>query len=101
MILKVFSVFDSKLSTFSKPWYDLTEASAIRNFADNVNDANPKNPWFLHPEDYSLFYISDFDDQLGKYIIPKDEIFPRSLVTASSLFSPSKGLPSEIRDLVQ
>lgn len=89
MILKVFSVFDSKLASFSRPWYEMTEASAIRVFADAVNDgSNPNNQWYKHPEDFSLFVIGEFDDAKG-VITSKN---PLSLVTASAIF---KYVPSQ------
>lgn len=85
MIVKVYSVFDSKLASFGKPWYQLADAAAIREFSDSVNDSNPKNPWFNHPEDYSLFYLGEFDDAIGKLLPVKA---PLNLVTASALFKP-------------
>lgn len=90
MIMKVFSVFDAKLATFGRPWFQMTDAAALREFSDAVNDgSNPNNQWHTHPEDFSLFVIGEFDDQSGE-LIPRT---PLSLVTASSLvvnFSRSK-----------
>lgn len=82
MITKVFSVFDSKLATFGRPWFQMTDAAALREFADAVNDgSNPNNQWHSHPEDFSLYLVGQFDDQQGE-LIP---CAPSSLVTASSL----------------
>lgn len=89
MILGVFSVFDSKLACFSRPWYELTDASAIRIFTDAVNDgSNPNNQWFRHPEDFSLYRLGSFDDELGKI----ESINPLSLVTAAAVFDFKKNL---------
>lgn len=93
MKLNIYSVFDSKLATFSRPWYELTDAAAIRVFSDAVNDSsNPNNQWFKHPEDFSLFCIGEFVDSSGE-VIPK---VPESLVTASAIFDakrPSSSTP--------
>ena len=84
MILNVYSVFDSKLASFGRPWYELTDASAIRVFSDAVNDTqNPNNQWNRHPEDFSLYRLGQFDDENGKI----DSALPVSLVTASVIFN--------------
>lgn len=89
MIQKVYSVFDSKLAAFGRPWFSMRDASAIREFSDAVNDSsNPLNQWNKHPEDFHLFVIGQFDDQLG-VLMPET---PVSIVTAASLHGapPSK-----------
>lgn len=79
---KMYSVFDSKLATFGRPWFQMTDGAALREFADAVNDnSNPNNQWNRHPEDFSLFVIGEFNDQSGE-VIP---CINKSLVTASSL----------------
>lgn len=96
MMLKVFSVFDTKLATFGRPWYELTEASAIRVFSDAVNDnSNQANQWFKHPEDFSLYLLGEFDDQLGTI----EKCTPRSLVTAASVFDFKKAVQPELNGL--
>ena len=55
MKVNLYSIFDSKLATYGKPWYELTDAAAIRAFADAVADSsNPNNQYNKHPEDFSL-----------------------------------------------
>lgn len=87
MITKMFSVFDSKAAFFGNPFYEQREESAIRTFGDAVNDPNPKNMWNAHPEDYSLFYVGEFDSDTGE-ILPT---VPKNLVTASALKSYASG----------
>lgn len=87
MKMNVYSVFDSKLASFGRPWYEMTDASAIRVFQDAVNDSsNPNNQWYKHPEDFSLYSIGEFDDSDGKLV----SNLPLSLVTASAIYKPSK-----------
>lgn len=81
MIRNAYSIFDSKLATFSQPFFDLTDASAIRNFSDAIADgSNPNNQWHKHPEDFSLFVVGSFDDEKGELLA----VVPRSLITASA-----------------
>lgn len=84
MITKLYSVFDFKTAVFGRPFTDQSDNSAIRNFADAVNDSsNPNNLWHKHPEDFSLFLVGDFDDENGE-LIP---IHPKNLITASAIFA--------------
>lgn len=82
---KVYSIFDSKTACFSKPWCHISDASAIREFSDAVNDnRNPNNQYFNHPEDFSLFFVGEFDDLVGHM----ESSNPISLVTAASVKEP-------------
>lgn len=84
MMLRVYSVFDAKLASFGRPWYEMTDASAIRVFSDAVNDgSNPANQWHKHPEDFSLFYLGDFTDDDGGI---RPQVPPVSLVSASAIY---------------
>lgn len=81
MILKMFSVYDTKAQFFGNPFFDQMSASAIRSFGDAVNKNDPTNNWYLHPEDYQLFCIGEFNNLTGevKYQLPE------ALVMASAL----------------
>lgn len=97
MLIKIFSVFDSKAAFFGQPFCDQNEGSAIRNFSDAVNDgSNPNNLWHKHPEDFSLFNIGEFDNETGE-LIPS---LPKSLLTASAISSLGSTADLDIRDRV-
>lgn len=82
MKVKVFTVFDMKMQFFAQPFFEQQEASAIRSFSDAVNDANPKNMWYLHPEDFQLYCIGTFDNETGVL----ESQLPQVLVNASALY---------------
>jgi len=83
MKLKMFSVLDTKTGAFGNPFVSLREESAIREFSDAVNDgSNPNNQWFRHPEDFSLYFLGEFDTSTG-VINPISLI--QNLITASAL----------------
>lgn len=60
MILKVFAVRDMKAEAFLQPFYSPSVGSALRAYADAVNDKNC--PFNKHPGDYVLFEIGTYDD---------------------------------------
>jgi len=64
MKLKMFSIFDSKISAYMNPFFARTSQEAIRMFADAVG--NPKQGFCKHPEDYTLFEIGAWDDQTAQ-----------------------------------
>lgn len=84
MIYRLYSVYDSKVSDYSMPFYDIKDAGAIRKFADAVKDgSNPNNLWHNHPEDYSLWVVGEFETSNGE-VIP---VRPVNLINASAIMS--------------
>lgn len=65
MILKVFSIYDSKAEAFLQPFYMQSKGAAIRSFADAVSDE--KTMFFKHPSDYTLFELGEFDDSNASF----------------------------------
>lgn len=60
MMLKMYSVFDSKAGAFLPPFFMHTDNVAKRTFYDCANDA--AHMFSKHPEDYSLYDLGTFDD---------------------------------------
>lgn len=84
MIVKLYSVLDTKVGYFANPWCDMSDASAIRNFGDAVRDgSNPNNHWHKHPEDFSLYFVGEFDTDFAE-LKPS---LPKALITASAIQS--------------
>jgi len=63
MILKMFTVYDSKLEAYLQPFYMATAGLAVRAFADIVADKT--HAFSKHPADYTLFEIGSYDDRTG------------------------------------
>lgn len=72
MILRIFSVYDSKACAFLQPFYTVNRDVALRHFARGVNDAAMEMGNF--PADFTLYEIGSWDDQTGKItpLIPAD-----------------------------
>lgn len=67
MLLKVFTVYDSKVEAYVKPFFLRSRGEAIRTFTDAVND--PKCEFCLHPGDYTLFELGDFHQGSGSFAL--------------------------------
>ena len=64
MNIKIYAVHDSKAEAYLQPYFAATAGIAVRSFVDCVSDSN--HPFGKNPEDYTLFYLGEFDDVTGK-----------------------------------
>jgi len=65
MILKAFSIRDSKSETFNIPFFKRAHGEAERDFSAVVRD--PKTSPGQFPEDYDLYYVGHYDDNTGVF----------------------------------
>jgi len=65
MKLKVFSVFDSKVQAYARPFYLRTLPEAVRSFQAACDDS--RSELSQHPEDYSLTELGEYDDETGMF----------------------------------
>lgn len=65
MKLIIFSVRDSALNAFLRPFYVPAVGAAVRGFSDEVNRKDSE--MFKHPEDYELFEMGTFDEESGDF----------------------------------
>ncbi|QXP44237.1 MAG: nonstructural protein [Arizlama microvirus] len=63
MLLKVFSIRDQKAEVYNTPFFQKSIGEAERNFETLVNDG--KSTVNQYPQDFDLFYLGDYDDNLG------------------------------------
>lgn len=73
MNLKAFSILDTKADTFNTPFFMKTTGEAVRAFADLANDN--QSMINKHPDDFRLFYVGDFDQELGR-LVPLEKAQP-------------------------
>jgi len=78
--LRMFSVQDLKLGAFSPPFSASNEATAVRTVSDMLS-ANPRHPFALHPGDYVLYEVGQFDELTGMVV----QGVPRSVCSVSDL----------------
>lgn len=67
MILKIFTIYDSKANSFLQPFYCPNQSVAIRHFAHAAND--PSTDIGRYPEDFNLHEIGTFDTDSGDLAI--------------------------------
>lgn len=64
---KVCAVYDHAVQTFGQPFFVAATGAALRSFTDEVNRAAGDNPLHVHPEDFDLWELGSFDDELGSF----------------------------------
>ncbi len=67
MLLKMFTVYDSKAEAYLPPFYLPAAGAAVRHFTDTASD--PNHAFGRHPGDYTLFQVGVFDDQHASFSI--------------------------------
>lgn len=76
MLIKMFTVYDSKAEAYMQPFFMQSVGAALRAFSDTVND--PSHAFSKHPEDYILFELGTYDDATASI----QQNAPRSLGVA-------------------
>lgn len=60
------SVLDLAAQQYGRPFFSVSDGSAVRGFVDEVNREDKQSLLFNHPDDFQLFKIGVFDDETGK-----------------------------------
>lgn len=61
---KVYSIFDRKLKEYGSLMYAKNDFAIMRGVADAVRGSEG-TLHAMHPEDFDLMYLGDFDNELG------------------------------------
>ncbi len=64
----VCAVYDSAVQSYGQPFFVAAVGAALRSFVDEVNRKAADNPLHVHPEDFVLFHLADFDDEAGVFL---------------------------------
>lgn len=77
MELMMFSVLDSKVGLYARPFVARNKAEAMRSFASIAQDGN--HPIGQHPEDYILYYVGTFSEQTGALLGDNHEALGKAI----------------------
>lgn len=61
---KIFAIYDSKAEAYLTPFFLPAIGMAVRAITDCAN--NPEHQFGQNPDDYTLFQIGEFDDDIGQ-----------------------------------
>jgi len=78
-LLSMFTIHDSKAEAYLQPFFSANIETARREFATAVNKEGQFNRW---SEDYSLFYLGQFDQNEGTTTL---ETSPKHICNAITL----------------
>lgn len=68
----IYAIKDIKGGEYNTPFFQMTDAHALRIFRTEVNRASDQNLIYLYPEDFELFRLGTFESETGK-IEPENE----------------------------
>lgn len=63
----VIAVRDRAADVFGQPSFVQSIGVGMRSFSDAVNSRDEKSPLTMHPEDFDLYHLADYDDNTGKF----------------------------------
>lgn len=63
MILKMYTVYDSKVNAYLQPFFMKSNGEALRAWEESCNDN--KTSFYKYPQDFTLFEIGIWDDSTG------------------------------------
>lgn len=83
MIVQLFSVYDRKAAIYLAPFVARSEVDAMRQISASFKDqAMQQTPIGQHPEDFDLYHVGAFDDDIGGITTPNK---PRLVVAITAL----------------
>lgn len=82
----LFVIKDAKSGVHGVPYSFVSRGVALREFNDLVN--NPKAAYAKHPDDYSLWYIGEYDDLTGRIV----SIEPEHMANATDFVFKTGGI---------
>jgi len=64
MLLKIFTIYDSKTEAYMSPFFNQSTGGALRSFEEACRDEN--STFHKYPSDFTLFEIGSFDDNTAQ-----------------------------------
>lgn len=64
--MKIYTVYDSKVEAYMKPFFARNKGDAMRGFMEAC--ADPQHQFYKYPGDFTLLEMGDFDDLTGKIV---------------------------------
>lgn len=72
MVVKMFSVQDKKTGLFQSPFPAFNGGHAARLLYKQAK--NPQGDFSMFPEDFSLYEVGEYDDQVGMVTCPAGKV---------------------------
>lgn len=63
----IIAIRDTVANIYSTPTFHQSKGSALRAFANEVNRADENNTIYKHPNDFEIYALGTFDDELASF----------------------------------
>lgn len=63
-MINIYAIRDDQVDAYAQPFFSPTNGSALRAFADHVNEAGTAAN--KHPRDFSLYHLGTYDEHTGQ-----------------------------------
>lgn len=65
MMYAIVAVYDSAMEAYGRPIFTASQGVALRSFKEEI--VNPESQMSRHPEDYSLWYLGEYNETDGSF----------------------------------
>lgn len=82
MKLLMFVLKDRAADVFGQPMFSTSKGGQVRALGNEINRAAPDNQLYMHPEDFDLYYVGQYDDSGAVFesCVPELVVLGRDLV---------------------
>lgn len=94
MILKAYTIHDSKALQYHSPWFAVSDGAACRIVADLANDLQTMIG--RHPRDYTLWLCGTYDDSSGLFTPVQPLVHVMDVIALVRRDEPQPTLPLNI-----
>lgn len=74
MKLKIYVVRDTATDQYGNPMFLIASGQAMRSFTDEVNRAEKDNQMYMHPDDFELYELGEYETATGKFETKEPEL---------------------------
>lgn len=85
-MMRVVCIYDIATAAFGRPAFVAAVGAALRSFTDEINRADRDNMMYGHPEDFQLFDLGEFNEEIGVFnLLDKPRLICRGSDVMSKL----------------
>lgn len=72
--LKIYAIRDRATDQYGTPMFLLAVGQAIRSFTDEINKQDAQNQLYMHPDDFDLYELGEYETNTGKFETKEPEM---------------------------
>lgn len=67
MKILICAVYDRVAQIYGTPNFVQSKGATVRAFADQINRADENSQLYMHPDDFDMYYLGEYDDTTAEF----------------------------------